>query len=297
MLNRFKYCFVLISLLAVATGAQRISRADRISAALEPDIKATMQAGKIPSCTIALVDGDAVVWQQAYGFTNLWARSPAQLGSVYLIGSTFKAMSTMALLQLMEQGKFKLDDPVNQYLGDIKIKGEDPKNPVTFRHVLTHTSGIPRDFGPFPLWEDDAPPKLEEYMRSSLRVDGPPLEKEVYSNMGFSLIGYLVEKLSGQPYKKYIREHIFESLEMKDTEFNPRPDMDERMAFPYIPDDKTGEQKPFTKLRAVVWPAGLVYGTIGDQARWLITNLNGGIYKGKRIISEATHDQMLTPQF
>ncbi|MEO8043136.1 MAG: serine hydrolase domain-containing protein [Acidobacteriota bacterium] len=296
MLDRLKYCFVFL-LLACAASAQTVSRADRITAALEPDIKSVMQTAKIPSCTIALVDGDAIVWEKAYGYTNLWAKTPAQLDSVYLIGSTFKAMSTMALLQLMEKGKFKLDDPVNQYLGDIKIKGEDPKNPVTFRHVLTHTSGMPGDFGPFPLWEDAVPPKLEDYIRSSLRVEGPPLEKEVYSNMGYSLIGYLVEKISGQPFKKYIRDNIFQPLEMKDTEFNPRPDMDERMAFPYVPDEKTGEQKAFMKLRATVWPAGLVYGTIDDQARWLITNLNGGTYKGKQIISEATHAEMLRPQF
>src|SRR5215217_1924699 len=169
MLNHLKYSFGLMLLLAVGALAQPLSRADRITAALEPEINATMRAGNIPSCTIALVDGDAVVWQKAYGFTNLWSRSPAQLGSVYLIGSTFKAMSTMALLQLMEQGKFKLDDPVNQYLGDIKIKGEDPKNPVTFRHILTHTSGMPTDFGGFPIWEDEIPPKLEDYLRSSLR--------------------------------------------------------------------------------------------------------------------------------
>jgi CubicO group peptidase (beta-lactamase class C family) len=292
-----KCCLVWLILFALTGSAQSPSRADRITAALEPDIKAAMQTAKIPSCTIALVEGDAIVWEKAYGYTNLWAKTPAQLDSVYLIGSTFKAMSTMALLQLMEKGKFKLDDPVNLYLGDIKIKGEDPKNPVTFRHVLTHTSGMPGDFGPFPLWEDEVPPKLEDYMRSSLRVERPPLEKEVYSNMGFSLIGYLVEKLSGQPFKKYIRDNIFQPLEMKDTEFNPRPDMDERMAFPYVPDEKTGEQKVFMKLRATVWPAGLVYGTIGDQARWLITNLNGGTYKDKQLISEATHAQMLTPQF
>ncbi len=292
-----KCCLVWLMLLALTASAQTPSRADRITAALEPDIKAIMQTAKIPSCTIALVDGDAIVWEKAYGYTNLWAKTPAQLDSVYLIGSTFKAMSTVALLQLMEKGKFKLDDPVSMYLGDIKIKGEDPKNPVTFRHVLTHTSGMPGDFGPFPLWEDEVPPKLEDYMRSSLRVERPPLEKEVYSNMGFSLIGYLVEKISGQPFKKYIRENIFQPLEMKDTEFNPRPDMDERMAFPYVPDEKTGEQKVFMKLRATVWPAGLVYGTIDDQARWLITNLNGGTYKGKQLISEATHAEMLRPQF
>ncbi len=291
----------LLMALAAASGkAQPASapiQADRLAAEFEPEIKRAMEAGKIPSCTIALIAGDRILWQQAYGYSNVWSRTPAKTDSVYLIGSTFKAMSTIALLQLMEQGKFKLDDPVNPHLNEFKIQGEDPKHPVTFRHLLTHTSGMPVDFGPFPLWEDANPPELRAYLKSSLKVTAPPLQKEVYSNMAFSLIGYLVEKMSGKPFKQYVRENIFTPLEMRDTEFNPRPDMDERLATPYVVDEKTGEQKATARLRAQVWPAGLVYGTIHDQANWLIANLNGGEFGGKRLISESTHKQMLTKQY
>jgi len=283
-----------------ASQAQPVAPAinvDGLASDLEPEIKRTMEAGKIPSCTVAVVVGDRVVWQQAYGFSNLWSRSPARLDGVYLIGSTFKAMSTVALLQLMEQGKFKLDDPVNRYLTEFKIQGEDPKRPVTFRHLLTHTSGLPADFGPFPLWEDNSPPTLEEYLKASLKVARPPLEKEEYSNMAYSLVGYMVGKLSGMPFKDYVRKNIFAPLDMTSTEFNPRPDMDERLATPYVVDEKSGEQKATTRLRAKVWPAGLVYGTIHDQANWLIANLNGGEFGGKRLISGETHRQMLTKQY
>lgn len=270
---------------------------EKVVAALEPEIKAALAAGKIPSCTIALVAGDQIIWQQAYGYTNLWAKTPARLDSVYLIGSTFKAMATVALLQLHEQGKFKLDDPVNQYLGDLKIKGEDAKRPVTFRHLLTHVSGMPADFGPFTVWGDKAPPPLEEYLQSSLRVTRPPLEKEEYSNLAYSLIGYLVEKLSGKPFKEYMRTNVFTPLEMNDTEFNLRPDMDERLSVPYVPDEQSGVLKATPRLKASVWPAGIVYGTIANQANWLIANLNGGAFKGHRVISEQAHAQMLTKQF
>ncbi|MBI1760565.1 MAG: beta-lactamase family protein [Acidobacteria bacterium] len=294
-------CLTLVALSVTVTvfaqaPAPKLSL-ERVVAALEPEIKAAMEAGKIPSCTVALVVGDKIVWQQAYGYSNLWAKTPARLDSVYLIGSTFKAMSTVALLQLQEQGKFKLDDPVNQYLGDLKIKNEDPAKPVTFRHLLTHVSGLPADFGPFPLWADKAPPALEEYLRASLRVQRPPLEKEEYSNLAFSLIGYLVERLSGAPFKDYVQTHVFEPLEMESTAFNPRPDMDERLTVPYVPDEKTSELKATPRLRASVWPAGLVYGTIANQANWLIANLNGGVFKGRRVIGEQTHAQMLTKQF
>ncbi len=270
---------------------------ERVITALEPEIKAAMDAGKLPSCTVALVVGDQIVWQQAYGYSNLWAKTPARLDSVYLIGSTFKAMAAVALLQLHEQGKFKLDELVNKYLGALKLKGEDANKPVTFRHLLTHVSGMPVDFGPFPLWADKAPPTLEEYLQTSLRVQRPPLEKEEYSNMAYALIGYLVEKLSGTPFKEYMQKQVFAPLEMSDTDFNPRPDMDERLSVPYVPDEKTGEQKATPRLRASVWPAGLVYGTIANQANWLIANLNGGAFKGRRVIGEQMHAQMLTKQF
>jgi CubicO group peptidase (beta-lactamase class C family) len=286
----------IVTLNTLAQGPAPKANLKQVVAALEPEIKAAMDAGKIPSCTVALVVGDQIVWQQAYGYSNLWAKTPARLDSVYLIGSTFKAMATVALLQLQEQGKFKLDEPVSKYLGDLKIKGEDPKNPVTLRHLLTHVSGMPADFGPFPLWADKAPPTLEEYLRTSLRVQRPPLEKEEYSNMAYSLIGYLVEKLSGTPFKEYMQKHIFEPLEMDSTAFNPRPDMDERLSVPYVPDEKSGELKATARLRASVWPAGIVYGTIANQANWLIANLNGGAFKGRHVLGEQLHTQMLTKQ-
>jgi len=263
---------------------------------LEPQIRRAMIEGKISSATIALVAGDKVVWTGAYGESNRWARTPAATDTVYLIGSTFKTMSTVALLQLMEQGKFKLDDPVGKYL-DFKIQGEDPKNPITFRHLFTHTSGLTGDFGAVPLWNNDATIKLEDYVRTVLKVGHPPMTKVEYSNPAFTLIGYLVEKISGVPYKQYMTEHIFKPLEMTSTAFDPTPDMDQRLAVPYVVDEKTGEHRPATRVRAAVYPAGITYGTIGDQSNWLIANLNGGVFKGQRIIGEATLNQMMTRQF
>src|SRR5215467_1431674 len=222
-------------------GAQTVN-VDRVVAELEPEIQRMMLAGNIPSASVALISGDRVIWTNAYGYSNLWARTPATSNTVYLIGSTFKAMSTIALLQQMEQGKFKLDDPVNNYLTDFKIQGEDAQHPITFRHLLTHTSGLPGDFGGFPVWGDTVPPPLDEYLRKSLKVNRPPLARVEYSNMAFTLVGYLVQKFSGVPYKQYIQEHIWTPLEMNSTAFEPRPDMEERLAIPYVVDEKSGGQ-------------------------------------------------------
>ncbi len=287
--------WVVFSVFSITAFGQNID-VNKLAADLEPEIRRALVEGNIPSATIALVSGDKVIWTGAYGESNLRARTPATIDTVYLIGSTFKAMSTIALLQQMEKGKFKLDDPVNKYL-DFKIQGDDPKNPVTFRHLLTHTSGLEGDFGAVPVWSNAAPTTLDEFVRTSLKVAHPPMTKVEYSNPAFTLIGYLVEKFSGVPYRQYIKENIFKPLEMTSTEFDPTPDMDERLSVPYVVNKETGKQEPTVRIRAAVYPAGIVYGTILDQSNWLILNLNGGIFKGKRIISEATLNQMMTRQF
>lgn len=279
-----------------AVAAQTVD-IERVVAELEPEIHRMLVEGKIPSASIALVSGDKVIWTGAYGYSNLWARTPATPSTVYLIGSTFKTMSTVALLQQMEQGKFRLDDRVNDYLTDFKIQNEDPKNPVTFRHLLTHTSGLPGGFGAYPVWGETVPPPLEEYLSKSLVISKPTGSVVIYSNPAYTLIGYLVQKFSGVPYKKYVQDNIFTPLEMADTAFDPTPVMDERISMPYTVDEKTGSQLPAVRVKAAVWPAGIVYGTIHDQANWLIVNLNGGVFKGKRVIGEKTLEQMFTRQY
>jgi len=287
---------VIVCAVVSLTSAQTID-VDRVVAELEPEIQRTLLAGNIPSVSIALVFNDRVIWNNAYGYSNLWARTPATPDTVYLIGSTFKTMSTVALLQQMEQGKFKLDEPVNKYLTEFKIEGEDPQHPITFRHLLTHTSGLPGDFGAFPVWGDTVPPALEDYLRKSMKVTRPPLDKVEYSNSAYTLVGYLVQKFSGVPYKQYIQEHIFTPMEMNSTAFEPRPDMEERLSIPYVVDQKTGSQVGTVRVKASVWPAGIVYGTVMNQANWLICNLNGGVFKGKRLISEDVLNQMFTRQY
>jgi len=284
-------CFLQISTL---NGGQEFKN---LSRDFEPEILKLMSKGNIPSAAVALVYGDRIVLTGAYGYSNTWARTPAFAETVYLIGSTFKTMSTFALLQQMEQGKFKLDDPVNTYLTEFKIQGDLPSNPVTFRHLLTHTSGLPADFGPCPVWSDQAPLPLGQYLGQSLRLQSPPLSTVIYSNLAYTLVAYLVEKFSGTPFRRYIQENILEPLEMKDTAFEPRPEMVERLAIPYFYEAKSKRYVPVGWTKANVWPAGIVYGTVIDQAQWLIANLNHGEYKGKRLISEATFEEVMRRQY
>ncbi len=264
---------------------------------VESAIGEMLAAGRVPSATVALVAGDRIVWTGAFGLANIWAQTPARVETVYLIGSTFKAMSTFALLQQMEQGRFALDDRVSDYLTEFTIRGEDPSNPILFRHLLTHTSGLPPAFGPYMVWSDSVPPPLDEYLARDLEVVSPPMDSVRYSNIAFTLVAYLVEKFSGTPYRQYMQANIFDRLEMRNTAFDPTPSMDERLAVPYVVDANTGRHTPAPRLRAAVWPAGIVYGTVTDQANWLIANLNGGEFNEHQFISDRTLDEMHTRQW
>lgn len=287
----------LLALVISPLLAQAQARPDAVVASLDTEIRRAMLDGNIPSLTVALVDREGEIWAGAYGHSNLWARTPASTKTVYLIGSTFKAQSTVALLQQMEGGAFSLDDPVRDYLDGLEIRGEDPANPVLFRHLLTHTSGMPVDFGPHELWGTSSPLPLDEYLRDSLRVTGPPLQDVIYSNMAYSLVGQLVEKFSGMPYKEYIQEEVWGALGMNSTAFDPSPAMAERLAVPYVIDEESGRHRPAPRLKANVWPAGIVYGTVHDQANWVRFNLGDGSWEGRQLLEEATLDEMHSLQY
>ncbi len=288
---------VLVGPVAGQSGSEHAQAIARVVSRLEPEVRRAMLDGNIPSVALALADRDGEVWSGAWGESNLWAGTPASTETVYLIGSTFKAQSTVALLQQMEQGKFDLDDPVRDHLDGLEIRGERPDEPVLFRHLLTHTSGMPVDFGPHSVWGDTAPLALSEYLSDSLRVATPPLRGVVYSNMAYSLVAHLVEHFSGVPYKEYVREHVWGPLGMSSTAFDLRPEMEERLATPYVPDEATGRNVATLRLKANVWPAGIVYGTIHDQARWVSFNLGDGMAGARRLLSPATLTEMQTLQF
>jgi CubicO group peptidase (beta-lactamase class C family) len=270
----------------------------RLAALLDPEIERLLKVGRIPSMAVVLVAGNRIVWTRSAGLANVRVKTPAACDTVYLIASTFKTMSATALLQQMEQGKFKLDDRVNDYLTDLKIEGENKRYPVTFRNLLTHTSGLPTDFGRHAVWEDISPPSLVDYLRGHLRLARRPGTRVLYSNIAFTLVAHLVEKFSGVPFREYMRKNVFAPVEMRDTAFEPRADMAERLAIPYMPvRRRTGVFRPVDWVKADAWPAGVVYGTAVDQARWLMANLAGGVYKGRRILAESTFREMTKRQF
>lgn len=259
---------------------------------LQPAIREVLRDGSVPGMSMALVVDSNVVWSGAYGVSNRWTGALARDSTVYVIGSTFKAMAAAALLQLRDQGLFALDDPIHDYLGEIVIRGEDPKKPVTFRHLLTHVSGMGNARGAYPVWGLTVPPPLDVFLADSLRLEVATGTQLLYSNMAFTVVGYLVERLSGRPFREYVRDRIWRPLGMLDTDFAPTPRMDERLAVPYVSDPLTGRLEPAVRTKAVDYPAGVVYGTACDLARWLAANLNDGMFQGTRILSASSLREM-----
>jgi len=188
-----------------------------ISAALREKIDATVHQALtttgVPSASIAIVQGGAIAYLQAYGDARIEPHTPALPSMRYSIGSISKQFTAAAVLLLAEQGKLSLDDPVSRFVPNL-TRG----NEVTIRELLSHTSGYrdywPQDYvPPFMLPPVTADKILDQWARTPL--DFEPATEWQYSNTNFVIAGLIVEKASGVPLLQFLSEHIFAPLEMK----------------------------------------------------------------------------------
>lgn len=285
---------------AAAQDGQAVQRSDavaRVVADLEPEIRRAMVAGDIPSVTMALTVGEEMVWSAGFGETNLRTRTPATPESVYIIASTLKTMVATVVVQLAEEGHFELDDPVGPHLGDVVIVGEDPARPITFRHLLTHRSGLGGGFSSVPVWADTVPQPMDAFVRTSLRIQGPPGEVIRYSNPAFTLLAHAVEVATGERFADEVRRRIWEPLGMRNTAFAPTPRMEEVLAVPYRPASGNGGLEPIARTRFAEWPAGGAWGTVEDQARWIMAAVNGGRLGDVELLDPAVAAAMQARQY
>ena len=261
-------------------------------------IEQAMKERGVPSVSIALVRGDTIVWKAAFGYANVRMKTPATTDTLYSTGSTFKSVTATALMQLQEQGKFKLDEPVNKYLGDVQVQDRlQAEKPVTFRHMLSHWSGLTAGAVTKPLWGRELPKSLDK-MVAGLYSVRPPETKWEYNNWAYGMAGLLVQKISGEEYEKYMVEHVLAPLGVTTPHpVYPSPEMVEVMALPYEPGGANGKPQPVEQVHFDVYPAGDIYLTAEDMARFLAMHLNGGMFHGKRILSEASVNAMHEPQF
>src|ERR1700680_80387 len=196
---------VLFISIAVLGRTQDVSRMDQIMQ--------SYASAKTFMGTVLVARGGEILLGKGYGMANLEWDIPNAPSTKFRLGSVTKQFTAASILLLEERGKLKVEDPVKKYMPDAPA-GWDK---VTIRHLLTHTSGIP-SFTGFPEYRKIEPfettPEKEVALFRDKPLEFAPGEKWNYSNSGYVLLGYLIERISGQPYEKFVQENIFTPLGM-----------------------------------------------------------------------------------
>lgn len=287
----------------------------------------------VPGAIALILRDGKVVYQKAVGLNDTDTKSPLQADAIFRVASQTKALTSLGVMLLFEEGKFLLDEPISKYLPAFKnqkvlatFNGQDSsyttvpaQREVTIRHLLTHTSGI--SYAGIGSKEANAiyakakvpsgigTPnyKLADAMN---RLGGLPLmhqpgEKFTYG-LNTDMLGYLIEVLSGQPLDKFMRARIFEPLGMDDTYFYLPAPKQNRLAVLYTEDNQkntvkrvsqNGQSPDYPKVNGTYFSGGAgLSSTITDYAKFLQMMLNNGTYNGKQLISPATVRLMTTNQ-
>lgn len=261
-----------------------------LEAFLDPLMQAEMGERHIAGAAVAVVQDGKVLFTQGYGLADVGANKPVDPETtLFTLGSITKTFTFTAAMQLVEQGKLDLNADINTYL-DFKIPETFPE-PITMAHLMSHSAGMDEYyFGTTAPTAESVLP-LGEYLRTHLppRVR-PPGIVTGYTNFGAALAGYIVERISGQPYEDYIEEHILNPLEMDHT--TPRSilpaslSQDMSLTYTYAGDKFNSVVDPFTFNQLA--PAGALKSTAADMARYMIAHLQDGKYQGARILDAAT---------
>ena len=251
--------------------------------------KAFLLAKSGPSVAIAVVRGNDTLVMKAWGMADLELSVPANARSVYKIGSVTKQFTSSIVMQLVEQGKVKLDDSIGTYLPSLPAAW----HVVTIRQLLNHTSGIPSytDIGErwVRLWGIEMPPDSLVALTANDSLWFAPGTKWRYDNTGYIVLGMLVEKMTGKPWGTNVIERFSKPLGLADTrECLSVPIVPRRVAG-YVLDSGTWQNAPYLAMTQP-FSAGSLCSTIGDLARW-----DHALNTGK-VVSASSYAAMTTPE-
>ena len=250
-------------------------RADDVGAFMDEKIPEQLEKLKVPGAAVSVVADGRQIFAKGYGLAATENERPMVAERTTLqINSVSKLFTATAVMQLVEQGKLDLDTDVNEYLTEFKVRDTYPGNPVTLRHLLTHTAGFEDPLIELDRGSDGDSPGLGEYLADSQpeRVR-PPGQVHSYSDYGFELAGYLVEVRSGVPFERYVEQQIFAPLGMTNTMFATERGYDNQA------------------------PSVGVVSTASDMSRFMLAHLGNGAVGGDRILKESTAKLMQRRQF
>ncbi len=261
---------------------------ERISKLIEHELVAK----RLPALSIALVDNQTIVWARGFGYTDPARQKPASAETIYRVGSVSKLFTDIAVMQLVEAGHLDLDTPVTKYLPEFQ-----PKNPsdkaITLRQLMTHRSGLVRE-PPVGNYFDSRHLSLADMVKSlnTTELVYPPETKTKYSNAGVAVVGYVLEKMQNERFATYVRRKILEPMGMRRSFFEPDPALMGDVAYA-IMWTLHGREFPAPTFELGMAPAGCMYSTVLDLARFLTVLAAGG----RGLLKPETLQEMWRPQF
>ena len=221
-MSRIRFIALFIALLSPVPARTVVARAELVPAGAIERIDGIVREGldkKIASYAVAVVKDGRLVLARGYGYADLENSVPATAETVYRLGSITKQFTSMAILQLAEQGKLSVDDELTKFLPDYPLAGHK----VTIHQLLNHTSGIKSYTSLRGFFKTARQDLSHEEMLALFKdepVDFEPGAKMQYNNSGYYLLGLVIEKASGQSYAEYLSEHIFKPLGMHATRYD-----------------------------------------------------------------------------
>ena len=261
---------------------------------LDALIPSQLRTRNLAGAVVSVVKDGQVLLQKGYGYADLEAKKPVSPDqTLFRPGSISKLFTATAVMQLVEQGKLDLDRDVNDYI-DFAIPKTYPE-PVTLRRLLTHTAGFQETLkNLFVAHESDLKP-VGVYLANQLpsRIF-PPGKIPSYSNYGFTLAGYIVERVSGEKFERYVDNHILKPLKMNNSTFDQPlpPQLVPQMSKGYL----NASQKPRDFEFVEAAPAGALSTTAADMTRFMLAFLQDGTVDGVSILKPETVRQMETRQ-
>jgi len=263
-----------------------------IASTLGPLIRREMDEKQLPAFSIALVDGNQIVWAQGFGFQDSDQKIPATAHTVYRVGSVSKLFTDIAIMQMVEKGKISLDAPVQQYIPDFHPHNSFSK-PITLRELMSHRSGLLRE-PPVGNYFDPTEPSLQDTVRSMNSTDlvYEPGTHTKYSNAGIAVVGYTLQELNHAPFPGYLKQSVLDAMGMRESSFAPEAQLQKNLAKAYMW-SYDGLKFPAPTFELGLAPAGCMYSTVIDLGQFLAVLFNGG----GQVLKRETLEQMWTPQF
>jgi CubicO group peptidase (beta-lactamase class C family) len=270
--------------MAIAAGQQPAQpQLDAAYRLIDRYVARQMKVQQIPGLALAITDRNGLMRVTTYGYADVKAKVPVTPETRFEIGSISKSFTAISLLQLREQGKFDPRQPITRYLPWFSIHSNF--RPITGDDVMTHTAGLPRD-------RDDVPSSLYQAAGVRDRWTGyAPGKYFAYSNIGYQIMGYLLQEIDGKPYAETVRAHILQPLGMSHSDAVFTYDTYKRLAVGYSP---LYDDRPYNPAEPLI-PAtfqeyasgdGSIVSTAPDMAAYLRMLLNHGAGPHSRIISE-----------